>query len=141
MWVPAEKAGAGTSHRLHYRLHWASAEPFEMPLARCVSTRIGRGGEPANRPHDARKFVVEFRGGNLDKLPRGAVPEAVLTTSRGKISSVATEPVPDGVPGHWRTFFDLGDLGGDKKPAELRLFLRHFGETLSETWLYQLHSD
>ena len=140
MWVPEEKARAGSSHRLHYRLHWASTEPFEMPLARCVSTHIGRGGEPANRPHDVRKFVVEFRGGNLDKLPPGAVPEAVLTTSRGKISSVATELVPDGVPGHWRTLFDLGDLAGAESPAEIRLFLRHFGETLSETWIYQLHS-
>lgn len=140
MWVPSEKARAGSSHRLRYRLYWAASEPFETPLARCVSTRIGRGGEPANRPRGVHKFVVEFRGGALDKLPQGAVPEAVLTTSRGSISNVATEPVPDGVPGHWRTLFDLGGLAEAGSPAEIRLFLRHFGETLSETWLYQFHT-
>ena len=139
MWVPREKAVAGSSHRLRYRLHWAAEVPFKTPLARCVATRIGRGGEPANRPRGVHKFVVEFRGEELDNLPQGAVPEAVLTTSRGKISNVATEPVPDGVPGHWRTLFDLGDLTEAENPVEIRLFLRHFGETLSETWLYQFN--
>ena len=141
MWVPREKAMAGSSHRLRYRLHWAAEEPFKTNLAHCVATRIGRGGEPANRPRGVHKFEVEFRGGELDKLPPGAVPEAILTASRGEISNVATEAVPDGPPGHWRTLFDLGGLEKAADPAEIRLFLRHKEQTLTETWLYPFHSD
>jgi glucans biosynthesis protein len=139
MWVPHAKAIAGSSYRLHYRLHWMKEEPFKTSLARCVATRIGRGGEPAKRPPGAHKFEVEFRGGALDQLPAGTLPEAVLTVSRGAISSVATETVPDGEPGHWRTLFDLGPLEKGTDPVEIRLFLRNSGQTLSETWLYQYH--
>jgi glucans biosynthesis protein len=140
MWVPREKARAGASYRLRYRLHWMAAEPFKTDLARCVATRIGRGGEPEKRPHGVHKFVVEFKGPALEQLPPGAVPEAILTTSYGKLSRVATEVVPDGVLGHWRTFFDLGALEHGTDPVELRLFLRNGLETLTETWLYQFHT-
>ncbi len=139
MWVPRAKATAGSSYRLHYRLHWMKEEPFKIDLARCVATRIGRGGEPAKRPPDVHKFEVEFRGGALDQLPAGVFPEAVVTVSRGAISNVATEIVPNGGPAHWRTLFDLGPLAKGTAPVEIRLFLRNGGQTLSETWLYQYH--
>ena len=139
MWVPSAKAVAGASYRLHYRLHWSAEEPFKTDLARCVATRIGRGGEPAERPPGVHKFEVEFKGVALDQLPSGVTPEAVLTASHGKISNVATEAVPDGVAGHWRTLFDLGALEQGTEPVEIRLFLRNGGQTLTETWLYQYH--
>jgi glucans biosynthesis protein len=139
MWVPRAKAIAGSSYRLHYRLHWGSQEPFKTNLAHCVATRIGRAGEPAKRPSDAHKFEVEFKGGALDQLPPGSVPETVLTISRGKILNAWTEANPNGVPGHWRTLFDLGALETGTDPVEIRLFLRIAGKTLSETWLYQYH--
>jgi glucans biosynthesis protein len=137
MWVPREKATAGSSYRLRYRLHWTAEEPFKTSLARCVATRIGRGGEPAKRPPGVHKFVVEFKGGTLDQLASGVIPDVVVSASRGKISRVAAEAVPDGIPGHWRTFFDLGELGPTKEPVEIRLFLRSGEQTITETWLYQ----
>ncbi len=130
MWVPHEKARAGNSYRLRYRLHWRADEPFGTKLARCVATRIGRGGEPGNRPKGARKFEVEFRG-----LASGHRPEAAVTSTGGRISSVMTEAVPDGEPGHWRAFFDVEA----EDVVEIRLFLKAGAETLTETWLYQLH--
>ena len=48
-----------------------------------------------------------------------------------------TEAVPDGVPGHWRTQFDLIVDGTD--PVELRLSLKHGEQLLTETWLFQYH--
>ncbi|MHB1678050.1 MAG: OpgD/OpgG family glucan biosynthesis protein [Sulfuriferula sp.] len=139
MWVPRKKATAGSSYRLRYRLHWMTEEPFKTQLARCVATRIGRGGEPAKRSPGVHKFEVEFRGGALDQLPMGTVPEAVVTVTRGTITSVATEVVPNGGPAHWRTLFDLGGLENGTDPAEIRLFLRSGDQTLTETWLYQYH--
>lgn len=138
IWVPAEPAKAGQSHTLKYRLTWAADEPHPTPLARCVATRLGNGGQPGlPRPKGVRKFMVEFKGGPLEKLPAGVRPEAVLWASRGNFSYIFTEAVPDDVPGHWRAQFDLTAEGQD--PVEMRLFLKADGEVLSETWLYQYH--
>lgn len=138
MWVPKAPARAGNAYRLRYRLHWQQDPPAPIPLARCVATRLGRGGQPGQpRPPHVRKFVVEFSGAALQALPFGVQPEAVLSTSRGSLSSVFTEAVPDDVPGHWRAQFDLTVAGQDA--VELRLYLRHQGRALSETWLFQYH--
>jgi glucans biosynthesis protein len=136
MWVPAEPAKKGQALEFRYRLHWSADEPFLTPLARCVATRMGNGGIPGlPRPQGVRKFMVEFLGGPLEKLPFGTKPEAVLSASRGEFSYVFTEPVPDDVPGHWRAQFDFAVQG--KEPVEMRLYLRNGNQTLSETWTYQ----
>ncbi len=139
MWVPAEAARAGGSFRFSYRLHWSADEPaIDARLARCVATRLGNGGVPGlPRPQGVRKFMVEFLGASLAKLPFGTKPEAVLSASRGEFSYVFTEAVPDDVPGHWRAQFDLTATGA--APVEIRLYLRNADETLSETWAYQYH--
>jgi periplasmic glucans biosynthesis protein len=135
-WVPAAPAAAGTHVELKYRLYWTADEPFASPLARCVATRIGRGGQPGQpRPAGVRKFMVEFLGKPLEALPFGVKPEVVLSASRGKFSYVFAEAVPDGVPGHWRAQFDFTADGPD--PVDMRLYLRNGDQTLSETWLYQ----
>lgn len=138
MWVPAEPAAAGSSVDLKYRLHWMADEPYPTNLARCVATRLGNGGQPGQpRPRGVRKFMVEFLGAQLARLPFGVKPEPVLWASRGTFSYVFVEPVPDDVAGHWRAQFDLTADGKD--PVEMRLFLRNGEEILSETWLYQYH--
>jgi len=139
MWVPSEPARAGSYHELRYRLHWTDQEPFPSPLARCVATRMGRGGQPGQpRPRGVVKFMVEFLGGPLTRLPYGVKPEAVLTAGSGNFSYVFTEPVPDGVAGHWRAQFDFTPQAPGV--VDMRLFLKNGGETLSETWLYQLRT-
>jgi glucans biosynthesis protein len=100
LWVPKAEAKAGSSYSLQYRLHWTDQEPFPSPLARCVATRIGRGGQPGQpRPQGVRKFMVEFIGEPLATVPFGVKPEVVLTAARGKFSYVFAEAVPNGVPG------------------------------------------
>lgn len=135
-WVPFAPARAGMQYDLAYRLHWAADEPYPSPLARCVGTRIGRGGQPGQaRPTGVRKFMVEFYGGPLATLPSGAKPELVLTAATGKFSYIFSEAVPDAVAGHWRAQFDFAAI--DNTPVDLRLFLKLGEQTLSETWLYQ----
>jgi periplasmic glucans biosynthesis protein len=138
MWVPAEPARAGQAHTFRYRMHWLADEPYAPRLARCIATRLGKGGQPGlPRPKGVRKFLVEFKGEPLARLSKGVLPRAVLWASRGEFSYVRTEPVPNDVPGHWRAQFDLAVTGTD--PVELRCYLRNGDDILSETWLYQYH--
>lgn len=136
MWVPAAKATAGSSYNLRYRLYWTAHQPYPSPMARCVATRIGQGGKTGQtHPPHTVKFVVEFLGGPLVNLPFGVKPEPVVTASAGRLSDIATEPVPDDVAGHWRVHFDLQTT--DTDPIGLRLYLKLGNAALSETWLYQ----
>jgi periplasmic glucans biosynthesis protein len=138
LWVPAEPARAGGSHEFRYRMHWVADEPYPSPLARCVATRLGNGGQPGlPRPKGVRKFIVEFKGEPLTRLAKGVLPEPVLWASRGEFSYVRTEAVPNNVPGHWRAEFDLTVTGSE--PVEMRCYLRRGEEVLSESWLYQYH--
>ena len=145
MWVPAAPARAGASLDLRYRLHWTADERWmtdsngPSALAQCVATRMGRGGEPGQPPvPHSTKFVVEFLGGPLAALPFGVIPQAVVTASQGTPGAAVVEPVPDGIPGHWRARFDL-DTHAVTGPVELRLYLKRDNAALSETWLYQFH--
>jgi glucans biosynthesis protein len=138
MWVPSEPARKGQRHRYKYRMHWLADEPFPTPLARCVATRLGNGGQPGQpRPADVRKFMVEFYGPPLVDLPFGTKPEPILSASRGSFPYLLVEAVPNDRPGHWRIQFDLAADGAD--PIELRLFLKAGDRTLSETWSFQYH--
>jgi periplasmic glucans biosynthesis protein len=138
MWVPAEPARAGRAYEFRYRMHWVEEEPHPSPLARCVATRLGNGGQPGlPRPKGVRKFMLEFKGEPLTRLAKGVLPEPVLSASRGEFSYVRTEAVPNDVPGHWRAQFDLTATGSE--PVEMRCYLRNGGEVLTETWLYQYH--
>ncbi len=136
MWVPAAPARAGDSYEFKYRLHWLADEPFPSPLGRVVATRLGNGGQPGTtRPRGVRKFMVEFKGPALEKIPFGVKPEVVLSASRGSFSYVFAEAVPNDVPGHWRAQFDLTVDGSE--PVEMRCFLRGGDQVLTETWLFQ----
>jgi periplasmic glucans biosynthesis protein len=134
-WVPEQPAKAGDALSYRYRLHWLGDEPFaDRSIARVVATRVGRGGEPGKpRPEGVTKFVVELASPLLEFIGRYEKPEPVITSSRGEISYVFTEPVPGTT--RWRVQFDLTALGAE--PVELRMFIRKDGKALSETWLYQ----
>ena len=136
-WLADRPTKAGDSLTYHYRLHWVAEQPFfpGAELAHVVATRMGRGGQPGKpRPHGVYKFSVEFLGGTLGNLPFGVLPEPSIWVSRGDVSLVQMEAVPDNVPGHWRLFFDLKLDGTD--PVDMRVFLKQGNTVLSETWLY-----
>jgi glucans biosynthesis protein len=138
LWVPEEPARAGQTIEIAYRLHWLANEPYPSPLATCVATRMGNGGQAGTaRPKGVRKFMLEFKGEPLAGLPSGAIPVPVVSASRGTFSGLRCEAVPNDVPGHWRAEFDLTATGSD--PVEMRCYLRQGDDVLTETWLYQYH--
>lgn len=140
-WVPGEAPQAGDALSFDYRLYWAANEPFPArALARCVATRMGRGGQAGlPRPEEVTKFVVEFAGGGLPDLPLDAKVEVEVEASRGELSYIYAERVPG--TERWRAHFDL-DLSEEAPDAvELRLYLRNEDQTLTETWLYQFLPD
>jgi glucans biosynthesis protein len=96
---------------------------------------MGRGGQPGKpRPHGVYKFTIEFLGGTLANLPFGVLPEPAIWVSRGDLSLIQMEAVPDNVPGHWRLFFDLKVDGTE--PVDMRVVLKKGDTLLTETWLY-----
>ena len=58
----------------------------------------------------------------------------VVTASGGEVSQAAAYPLV-GDPGRFRSIFDLTFT--DAKPIDLRLYLVHGDEALTETWIYQ----
>ncbi|WP_236102268.1 glucan biosynthesis protein [Methylotetracoccus oryzae] len=134
-WRPAAPITAGNAYRLRYRLHWLADEPYPAAVARCVATRVGRGGQPGKpRPKGVYKFAVEFAGAALDPLWGDSVKASpVINTSQGTITNAFIEPIPG--TKRWRAIFDLTPATPDV--TELRLFIQGNGAALTETWLYQ----
>jgi glucans biosynthesis protein len=136
-WNPAAPATAGTRYDVGYKLSWVDESP-PFPNARFIATRIGAGGVPGQpRPANVVKFVCDLDGKGLEGLDRSSGVEAVVEASRGTLDLVFAFPVA--TTDRWRVTFDL-DIGpdeGNNAPIDLRMYLRHEGQAMSETWLYQ----
>lgn len=140
-WVPKQPIKAGQELDFRYRMYWNADEPERPDLARASATRIGRGGFPYTRanPPEIKRIVVEFTGGTaLAAFPRDdktKKPEAVITPSRGEISSIFLETTTWNDA--WRLQFDIKAEGPD--PVDIRAYLRDGETALTETWLFKLH--
>jgi glucans biosynthesis protein len=133
-WVPKTPVAAGSEWMFKYRLHWLKDEPYPSPLARVVSTRLGRGGIPGQpRPKGKKKIVIDFVGGPLEELKKDDPVKLVVSSSGGTIDGDYVLQVV-GTTG-WRAFFDIAADGSG--PIDIRAYLRLEDKTLTETWLYQ----
>ncbi|MFZ1494404.1 MAG: glucan biosynthesis protein D [Candidatus Competibacter denitrificans] len=133
-WNPAEPVRPGQTLGFNYRLYWGAQPPFQPSVATVLATRTGMGGVPGQRPSEPmRKFVIDFQGGTLARLPATAKVEAVVNASRGEIRDVVALKLKESEL--WRCHFDLNAKGS--APVDLRCFLRDASGALSETWLYQ----
>jgi glucans biosynthesis protein len=127
-WVPKEPVAASASLQTSYRLHWGDQPPFQAPGGLVLATRVGPG-----ETENARRFVLDFGGGQLSQLSTETALEAVVSTSSGTVPLVVVEV--NQPMGGWRAFFDFVPDGDN--PADLRCFLRHQDQVLSETWSYR----
>jgi glucans biosynthesis protein len=133
-WVPKEPLRANSRRDMRYKLHWRLEEPYPPPLAQIIATRLGAGGIPGQpRPKGTVKYVIDFRGGKLGQFSRRGEIDAVVTAASGTIERVFVYPVVD--TDKWRAMFDF--TAASPNPADIRLYLRHGEQALSETWLFQ----
>jgi glucans biosynthesis protein len=100
-----------------------------------VASFSGIGGRPGQpRPKGVRKFAIDFVGDAFAGLGRNDGVEIVVTASRGILSNEYSHPVV-GQDRRWRAFFDIKAEGPE--PIDIRLYLRHKGRALTETWIGQ----
>jgi glucans biosynthesis protein len=135
-WSPADKPQPGQELLVAYRVHWGARVPFEPALGQVVATRTGVGGYVGQkRKHFSWRFTIDFVGGQLAALGKGAKVEAVIAASRGAIELTLAQPQVE-IQGY-RALFDLRPTDDSVEPIDLRLFLRVGYEALTETWTYQ----
>lgn len=130
-WVPEAPVQADQQMEVAYRLRFSADPEIKMLGGRTRATRIGAGGTDV-LDRSLRKFVVDFAGANLAGLPPETPVEAVVSVSSGALSPPVAQPNPE-IQG-WRIFFELKPDGN--APVDLRAFLRHGPDVLSETWTY-----
>jgi glucans biosynthesis protein len=116
-----------------YTLYWYGDDPARSPGGRATSTRRDRLDA-----RDAHRFVVDFEGERLRALPAGTVVRGAVTVGSGRDESDALleqQVFKNEVTGGWRLVFLVRS---PDEPVELRAFLAHEADTLTETWSYQL---
>jgi glucans biosynthesis protein len=133
-WVPNQPLNAGESRTFAYRLRASLAPPVtKESLGSVVRTRSGWGavsGAKEKPPHNLRRFVIDFTGGELSALSATQPVTADLSVSAGAVSDLMTQRLPDAAG--WRTSFLLAPDGASS--SDLRLFLTLRGKRLTETW-------
>lgn len=132
-WVPAKNPKPGDLVAAAYSLTWFDDAPDRPPNGRVVGTRRDRG----NRD-DVHRFVIDFDGKELDKIPADEILRGVVSLASGDDSAeiIDQQVVKNAVTGGWRLSFQVRPKGRD--PIELRAFLDKGGQTLTETWSYAI---
>jgi glucans biosynthesis protein len=136
-WVPDVPPKPGAALDLEYRMYWQKDADKRPPLAWVAQTRRGHGY--LRKPDDSIALFIDFEGPALKKLEDGAKPEASITVD-GNAKVLETNTYFNDMTGGWRTAIRF-KRNDDKKPVELRGFLRNNNTTLSETWSYILPPD
>jgi len=135
-WTPKQALAPQQEHLFGYRLYWGARPPVLPEGARVVATRTGLGGVVGRkREFYSYRFAVDFAGPALSSLPHGSKLEPVITASRGQVLLPSLRPLRS--IGGYRATFDLRPPDDEVAAIDLRLFLRHAGTALSETWAYQ----
>ena len=137
-WVPDNPVTSKQPLELEYEVLWQKDLETKPPQSYVVQTRRGTGYQ--RTPDKAAiGFMVDFEGPALRKLPPDAKVESVFSTdSNGQLlENIAYR---NEVTGGWRVALRFRRID-DKKLVELRGFLRHNNETISETWSYILQQE
>jgi periplasmic glucans biosynthesis protein len=114
-----------------YRMTTYGDDPARPPAGRVTATRREPG-----RAAGYFRFVVDFQGKQLEKIPADDVLRAVVSIAggeeRGRVVSQYVIKIP--ATGGWRLGFEVEATS--REPLELRAFLDKAGSALTETWAY-----
>lgn len=126
--VPDRQPESGNGLELSYVIHWSTDGSLPRAGGWVVATRSGVGDSDGSR-----RYAVDFVGPALQGLPAGAAPEAVIDIGRGgdlQRQRVIANPHTGG----WRLLFEFARE--TDAPLQLRAYLQHADQPLTETWNY-----
>ena len=133
-WVPSEAIAAGAEYRFAYRLSAVRSAASLHAGARVTATRIASPKIPGTNDEPepgARRFILDFEGGRIGYFKDDLANVVIdATASSGRVTP--GHLVINAETGGLRAVFDFVPDG--KAPADLRAFLRHGDDALSETW-------
>ncbi|MCW5605527.1 MAG: glucan biosynthesis protein G [Burkholderiales bacterium] len=135
-WVPAEPPQPKQPYDFEYRLTWQKEGETRPPMSWVTQTRRGQNQGRNNKPDDSILFAIDFISPALAKLPEDVRPDGIATIDANGVileNRIRRNEVTNG----WRMTLRVRHVDV-KKPVEIRAFLRHENNTLSETWSYIL---
>jgi glucans biosynthesis protein len=133
-WVPDQMPVPGESVSLSYQIAWQGKNQQQPPNGWATQSRRGTGYSRLSAEEQRQRidFLIDFTGPALNALPESAAVKAVATAgSNGRVVESLAYKNP--VNGAWRMSLRVQRLD-PAQPVELRAFLQHDNNTLSETW-------
>ncbi len=139
-WVPRATVSAHVPVSLSYSVFWYDDDRARPSGGRSIATRRDGGTRP-----EARRLVVDFEGEALRRMPADTVVEGLVSviSSRGGDAGLPRpaelleqQVIRNPVTGGWRLVLQV--KAPDDDPVELRAFLRHGADAVTETWSYLL---
>jgi glucans biosynthesis protein len=131
-WVPARLPAAGQPLDFAYRMRWQGNEQQHPPGAWATQSRSGRSFATLGKGEE--QVIVDFAGPALASLPADAAVKAVVTGA-ANVDIVSTNCYRNEANGTWRVAIRFKQRQLDQ-PVELRAFLQHGNDILSETWTH-----
>ena len=137
-WVPATLPAPGQPLEVAYELAWQGDAQQRPPSSWVTQSRRGYGYTKLNAEEQARQpqFVLDFTGPALDALPANAAVKAVVSANaNGRVLQTLAYPNP--ATRTWRVTLRVERVDATQ-PVELRAYLQHNNDTVSETWTHLL---
>lgn len=137
-WVPARLPPPGSPFEFAYALSWQGDTQERPPGSWATQSRRGDGyRRESDKPLAGEvQYVVDFSGPALQALPDSAPVRVVATSdANGRVLQQLAYPNPAG--NGWRMTLRVQQLDR-AKPVELRAFLQHKTDSVSETWTHLL---
>ncbi|MGH7835526.1 MAG: glucan biosynthesis protein [Candidatus Binatia bacterium] len=129
-WIPKTLPPVGQAIEVAYKIHFQTEDPLAAAAGRVVATRLGAGDKEG-----LKRIVLDFDGGKLRALPGDTGLKPVI--SLGPDSQLVQQSIlKNSVNGTWRVAFQV--KAAKAKPLEMRAFLQHGKDVLTETWSYRL---
>ncbi|HEY2776023.1 MAG TPA: glucan biosynthesis protein G [Candidatus Binatia bacterium] len=131
-WVPDKLPPLAEPVTFAFRMNAYGEDPTRPPAGRATATRRERGTNAGTY-----RFVVDFEGRQLEKIPADDVLRAVVSVAGGdEKARIVAQYVIKMPTGGWRLGFEVEPES--KGPLELRAYLDKAGSALTETWSYSL---
>jgi glucans biosynthesis protein len=130
-WIPKGLPPVGQPIEFAYTITFQSEDPLDAASGRVTATRVSA----PEKDDSKRFFVLDFEGSKLKAIPASANVKALISV--GQDGQLLQQNIyKNSVTGGWRVTFQVKPP--KDKPLELRAYLQHEKDVLSETWSYFL---